>query len=153
MYRKHPPTTSLSFHFLQDAFCLFFFFFFAIPRGMWNFPDQGLNPCPLQWKRGVLSTGPPGKSPRCLLLKREQLYGCALAVCAHVLLTARLPLGHSGAQASGSGFILPPSPEDAAVTSCLLMLLTGSGCQSESCFLAVNVFSSLWKHLESSPCP
>ena len=24
-------------------------------------PDQGLNPCPLHWKYGVLTTGPPGK--------------------------------------------------------------------------------------------
>ena len=29
--------------------------------GSW-FPDQGSNPCPLQWKRGVLTTGLPGKS-------------------------------------------------------------------------------------------
>ena len=31
---------------------------------MWElkFPDQGLNPGPLNWERGVLSTGPPGKS-------------------------------------------------------------------------------------------
>ena len=34
----------------------------ATPCGMWNFPDQGLNPCPLQWKRGILTTGTPGKS-------------------------------------------------------------------------------------------
>ena len=27
------------------------------------FPDQGLNPHPLHWKRRVLTTGPPGKSP------------------------------------------------------------------------------------------
>ena len=26
------------------------------------FPDQGSNPCPLQWKHGVLATGLPGKS-------------------------------------------------------------------------------------------
>ena len=29
---------------------------------MWQFPNQGSNPCPLQWKCGVLTTGPPGKS-------------------------------------------------------------------------------------------
>ena len=29
--------------------------------GIW-FPDQGLNPGPLHWELGVLSTGPPGKS-------------------------------------------------------------------------------------------
>ena len=28
------------------------------------FHDQGSNPCPPQWKRGVLSTEPPGKSNR-----------------------------------------------------------------------------------------
>ena len=27
-----------------------------------KFPDQGSNPCPLQWKCRVLTTGPPGKS-------------------------------------------------------------------------------------------
>ena len=29
------------------------------------FPDQGWNPCPLQWKHGFLTTGPPGKSHVC----------------------------------------------------------------------------------------
>ena len=32
---------------------------------MWGeswLPGQGLNPCLLQWKCGVLTTGPPGKS-------------------------------------------------------------------------------------------
>ena len=27
-----------------------------------QFPDQVSNPCLLQWKHGVLTTGPPGKS-------------------------------------------------------------------------------------------
>ena len=27
-----------------------------------QFPDQGSNLRPLQWKHGVLTTGPPGKS-------------------------------------------------------------------------------------------
>ena len=26
-----------------------------------NFLTQGSNPCPVQWKRGVLTTGPPGR--------------------------------------------------------------------------------------------
>ena len=30
--------------------------------GSW-FHDQGLSLCPWQWKRGVLTIGPPGKSP------------------------------------------------------------------------------------------
>ena len=29
--------------------------------GIW-FPDQGCNPGPLHWNRGVLATGQPGKS-------------------------------------------------------------------------------------------
>ena len=28
----------------------------------WSFPDQELNPGTLHWLRGVLATGPPGKS-------------------------------------------------------------------------------------------
>ena len=41
---------------------------------MWHeesqFPDQGLNLCPLQWKHGVLTTGPPGKSGK-VISKRD----------------------------------------------------------------------------------
>ena len=32
------------------------------------FPDRGLNLCPLHWKGGVLTTGPPGKSLSWLFL-------------------------------------------------------------------------------------
>ena len=32
-----------------------------------QFPNQGSNPCPLQWKHGVLTTGPPGKSLQFIL--------------------------------------------------------------------------------------
>jgi len=36
---------------------------------MQNFSDQGLNlPHPLQWKLGILTTGPPGKSSNMLLI-------------------------------------------------------------------------------------
>ena len=35
---------------------------------MWNLvPDQESNPGPLLWKRGVLASGPPGKSLVCFL--------------------------------------------------------------------------------------
>ena len=44
----------------------FIFFFFLIGYAMWHvaswFPDLGLNPCLLQWKHGVLTTEPSGKS-------------------------------------------------------------------------------------------
>ena len=42
--------------------CICFFSFFVTPYSMQNFSSQGLNPCPLQWKSGVLTSGPPGKS-------------------------------------------------------------------------------------------
>ena len=37
-----------------------------------QFPNQGSNLCPLQWKRGVLTTGPPGKSSAALQWLRGQ---------------------------------------------------------------------------------
>ena len=44
---------------------------------MWIFPDQGRNPCPLQWKRGVLTTGPPGKSSNIIVNKKAlEMYSC-----------------------------------------------------------------------------
>ena len=46
---------------------VFGIFFLAVLFGMWDlsFPNQGSNPCPLQWEHGVLTTGPPGKSLAC----------------------------------------------------------------------------------------
>ena len=40
------------------------FFFLATLRSSQDlsFPDQGSNPCPLQWQRSVLTSGPAGKS-------------------------------------------------------------------------------------------
>ena len=45
---------------------------------MWElkFPDQGLNPGPLNWERGVLSTGPPGKSGFFLVFFFLLPFGC-----------------------------------------------------------------------------
>ena len=53
------------FYFLNlFKFTLFYFIFLAAPCGMWGLssPTRDLNLCPLHWKCGVLSTGPPGKS-------------------------------------------------------------------------------------------
>ena len=43
---------------------IFFFFFLAVPRGLWGLssPTRDQTRAPLQWKHGVLTTGPPGKS-------------------------------------------------------------------------------------------
>ena len=38
-----------------------------------QFPYQGLNPCSLQWKHGVLTPGPPGKSFKSHILKESFL--------------------------------------------------------------------------------
>ena len=50
---------------LLSPFLPTFIFFFgctALHMGSY-FPDQGSNPCPLQWKLGGLITGLPGNSP------------------------------------------------------------------------------------------
>ena len=40
----------------SQGLCVYLFFFFCLVGS--QFPDQGLNPHPLQWKQGVLTTGP-----------------------------------------------------------------------------------------------
>ena len=52
----------------------FVLFFSAALPSIWGlkFPDQGLNPCPLQWKHDVLTTEPPGKSQTYVLSIEEE---------------------------------------------------------------------------------
>ena len=47
------------------------FAFLAVLRGTWDlsFPTKRSNPCPLQWKHRILTTGPPGKSSKVYFLK------------------------------------------------------------------------------------
>ena len=52
---------SVSFYFLKVLRSLCLFGYSVGHAGSW-FPDQGSNPSPLPWKRGALTTGPPGKS-------------------------------------------------------------------------------------------
>jgi len=42
---------------------LFLFFLLWLSHVACGLHDQGSNPCPLHWKHGLLTTGPPGKSP------------------------------------------------------------------------------------------
>ena len=42
------------------------------------FPDQGSNPSPLEWMRGVLTTGQPGKPPTSCFLSQCE---CVFAAC------------------------------------------------------------------------
>ena len=58
------------FFFPSNHLCVFSAYFFSSPPSPGHsaqhvgsqFPKQGLNPGPLQWKHGVLIAGPPGKS-------------------------------------------------------------------------------------------
>ena len=45
--------------------CILFIYFFdhTLRHVAYQFPNQGWNPCRLQWKYRILTTGPPGKSP------------------------------------------------------------------------------------------
>ena len=52
---------SVSFYFLKVLRSLCLLGYSVGHAGSW-FPDQGSNPSPLPWKRGALTTGPPGKS-------------------------------------------------------------------------------------------
>ena len=45
----------------------FFFFFWPYRVGS-LFPNQGSNPCPLHWEHTALTTGPLGKSLKCISL-------------------------------------------------------------------------------------
>ena len=52
-----------------------FYLFIYFGRAAWHvrswFPDQGLNPRPLQWKHRVLTTRLPGESQNNKILKRK----------------------------------------------------------------------------------
>ena len=54
------------------------FFFFAMLQWLAGslFPDQGSNLYLLQWKHGVLTTGPPEKSQRKLQTRASQTVIC-----------------------------------------------------------------------------
>lgn len=52
-----------------------FFFFNHTTEHVWSqFLDQRLNPRPLHWKRGISTTGPPGKSINVLNFNSVPLY-------------------------------------------------------------------------------
>ena len=74
MGRARVWTPGLSdFHIHTLSMITIFFFFFPFCHtlwGMWNFPDQGSNLCPLHWKQGVLTTRPPGKFSMITILRK-----------------------------------------------------------------------------------
>ena len=73
---RHLPVSYLSNIWCSRTFpllntCFSWLFLFCFDHAAWlagsQFPDQGSNLGPLQWKRGVLITGPPGNSLSWLL--------------------------------------------------------------------------------------
>ena len=63
---------------------ILFFFFFGHNTGHVgsSFPDQGLNPCPLQWMHRVLTTAQPGKPPTSYFLsQRECVFAARIESC------------------------------------------------------------------------
>ena len=69
-------------------FLSFFFLFWLHLEACGEFLDQGWNPCPLQWKHAVLTTGLPGK-PRvsfsCGRLKISPLSPLSVSLPSHSL--------------------------------------------------------------------
>ena len=57
-----PVSFMVSSSFKTSLLWFFFFFFDWLWLAESQDPNQGLNPCPLQWKCGVLTTGPPGNA-------------------------------------------------------------------------------------------
>ena len=77
------------------------FYLFIYGRAAWSagssFSNQRLNPCPLQEKCRVLTTGLPGKSLQSILeyfyhLKKETPYTLAIIVSSYNLLCPKQPL-------------------------------------------------------------
>ena len=67
---------------------LFFLFFGHTKRHVgFQFPDQGLNPCPCKWKLGVRTVALPGKSQKLLFkLHKHDLYRSCGKMATAVLL-------------------------------------------------------------------
>ena len=64
VFPKPPQARNLIYFFLEGG---------VTPSGMWNFLSQRPKPCPLQWKRRVLTTGSPG-SPTWSILFYLNIY-------------------------------------------------------------------------------
>ena len=54
--------------------CMFIYFWLRGVACRILVPQSGIEPMPLQWKLGVLTTGPPEKSPDGLSVKYSLLY-------------------------------------------------------------------------------
>ena len=76
-----------------------------------SFPNQGLNPCPLQWKFGLLTTGPPGKSLSTIFTICPLTFGFAFgSSLVPVHFPVCLPICHSDCLLSHFWTELPSAP-------------------------------------------
>ena len=89
-----------------------FFFFFCPLHSVWNFPNQGSNPCPLHWKHR-----PPGKSqiPLFFTPLRSMVVTSKGLVLALNLSTPEIV--HSDVSESGHSFLMVTLCEDSHLFS------------------------------------
>ena len=71
--------------------CVVYFYLGHIARDAGpQSPDQGPNPCPLQWKHGALTTGPLGNSSILKILSRHFLISLGFLIhqlCKSILIS------------------------------------------------------------------
>ena len=98
------------------------------------FPDQGLNPCPLQWKYRVWTTGPPGKSQHPGYFLNLTSDSHLWHPCCSVNILGTPQLQGLGAHHGLSPTILPGLlPQAASSIRCHLLIETILGCCVENC--------------------
>ena len=106
---------NLSIHFLFFRLFIYLLVLFWPHCMAWHvgpsFPNQGLNPRPLQWKFGLLTTGPPGKSLSTIFTICPLTFGFAFgSSLVPVHFPVCLPICHSVFfPTSGLSFLVPLS--------------------------------------------
>uniref|UniRef100_G3X6C9 LanC-like protein 3 n=1 Tax=Bos taurus TaxID=9913 RepID=G3X6C9_BOVIN len=102
-------------HALPFGHSLFSHFVFDVGS---SFPNQGWNPCPLQWKQGVLTAGPKGSAQShfdsessFVLVLTGPWFPSALLCCAQTRLTFCNPMDYSppGSSVHGNLQVLTPA--------------------------------------------
>ena len=107
--------------------CLLVILYSVILFLIWesSFPNQGWNPCPLQWKQGILTTGPKGSAQShfdsessFVLVLTGLWFPSALLCCAQTHLTLWNPIDYSPPGSSVHGILQTRILERVAISSC-----------------------------------
>ena len=108
-------------HALPFGHSLFSHFVFDVGS---SFPNQGWNPCPLQWKQGVLTAGPKGSAQShfdsessFVLVLTGPWFPSALLCCAQTRLTFCNPMDYSPPGSSVHGNLQARILERVAISS------------------------------------